>query len=399
LAYSPQIKEQLSPEKTRSNSGRSLTVFIACSGIGHINRGYETFASELFHALKTESQFDVRLLSGGVNASSADGIIPCVYRESSFAKALSFLLRRDTYTIEQLTFALMMIPTLWRRAPDIIIVSDGGLGNFLWHIRQRLKFDYKILFSNGGPSDPPFLRFDHTHQVLASNYKLATEAGQPDKTQTLVPYGFDLGSSPLPASVSEINDLRQGLHLPVDKPIVISIGAINHSHKRMDYVIREVAKLPKETRPFLLMLGQRSDESSEIAECASELLGPNGFTIRSVSPEQVADYCRASNLFTLASLSEGFGRVLIEALSCGLECLVHDAEFTRETLKEWGTYGDFSSEGTLTSQLKLSLSSAPPWDSEAQRQRCDYAQSHYSWKNLTPHYVDMIYDTCLPASH
>ena len=39
-------------------------VFLVCTGVGHINRGYESFAVECFEQLKISTKFELFLLKG-----------------------------------------------------------------------------------------------------------------------------------------------------------------------------------------------------------------------------------------------------------------------------------------------------------------------------------------------
>ena len=75
-------------------------------------------------------------------------------------------------------------------------------------------------------------------------------AGRPAETQTLIPYGFRIDPQFRPLSPDERAALRRKLGLPADRPVMLSVGAVNRSHKRMDYVVREVGTLPCRVRSF-----------------------------------------------------------------------------------------------------------------------------------------------------
>ncbi|MFM6248410.1 MAG: glycosyltransferase, partial [Dolichospermum sp.] len=156
-------------------------------------------------------------------------------------------------------------------------------------------------------------------------------------------------------SIADKAALRRKLELPDNLPIILSVAAINKSHKRLDYLIREIAQLPK-PRPYLLMLGQIEAESAEIVALANELLEPDKFQIKTVASDQVVDYYEVADAFVLASLGEGLPRVLLEAMSYGLPCIAHDYDVARFVLKDEGYFGNFELPGSLTSLISDVLS-------------------------------------------
>ncbi|HEY9296217.1 MAG TPA: glycosyltransferase, partial [Phormidium sp.] len=100
------------------------------------------------------------------------------------------------------------------------------------------------------------------------------------------------------------------------------------------------------------------------------------------------DYYRAADIFTLASLREGFGRAIIEALGLGLPILVHDYDIPRELMADYGYYADFTTEDGLSSLLANVLNL--PYDPEAAARRSRYAYQRYGWPNIMPDYVNLI---------
>ncbi len=155
----------------------------------------------------------------------------------------------------------------------------------------------------------------------------------------------------------------------------------------MDYVIREVASLP-EPRPFLVMLGQKDEETPEICDLATAQLSSTGYAVRTVPRAEVDRYYQAADVFVLASLHEGFGRVYVEALSWGLPCLVHDSALTRDLLGEHGLRADFTQPGALTALLASALSSGN--DPAARRRRHSDAFNRFDWQKLRPQYLAML---------
>jgi glycosyltransferase involved in cell wall biosynthesis len=363
-------------------------VFLICSGLGKVRRGFESFTQECFDALAEDPSLDMTLFKGG--GKSGDKTIPLwnFPRDSAIAKLLGKLSNRGDYFIEQLSFVSSLLPYIQLHKPDVIYFSDGVVGNALWHWRRITHQSYKLLFSNGGPLLPPFHRWDHVQQVTPYHYNLAIAAGEPSQTQSLVPYGLNISATLEYCSIEQQNQLRRQLQLPENRPILLSVGAINSSHKRMDYLIYEVASLP-EPRPFLLLLGQQERESQAILSLGKELLGATNFAARTVVRSAMADYYKVADAFILASLDEGFGRVLMEAMSYGLPCLAHDYDVTRFVLGELGYLADLKVPGNLSGLINQVLEKG---DSEDQRKaRHRTVRDRFSWETLRPAYVDMIH--------
>jgi len=158
----------------------------------------------------------------------------------------------------------------------------------------------------------------------------------------------------------------------------------------MDYIVTELAAFAPERRPFLVMLGQPDAETPTILELAAQRLGAGNFLARTVTPEQVGDYQRAADVFVLASLHEGFGRVFIEALSRGLPCLAHDYAVAREVLADTGFYADFKKPGALAVLWDDALAAAT--DESARHARHRSAYHRFSWDILALAYVKILRD-------
>ncbi len=162
---------------------------------------------------------------------------------------------------------------------------------------------------------------------------------------------------------------------------------MNDYHKRMDYVIRQVASLPT-PRPYLLLLGNLERESPPILRLGNDLLGSDGFLAKTVPGTEVSPYYRAADLFVLASTNEGFGRVYVEALSHGLPCLAHDYTAARYTLGDHGLFGDFRTEGGLANLIR-----GYRLDEETEAKRAirhKDALDRFGWDQLQNDYVEML---------
>jgi len=363
-------------------------IFIVCSGLGHIHRGYETFTRQCYDALKCEGSCHLKLFKGAGPDDSVETRVPILPRTHLLTRLAGKMVFSNGYAIEQVSFGVSLIPFLWRSQPDVVYFSDRELGAMLWYWRKLSKQKFKLLFSNGGPAPPPFPRWDHIHQVSPEHYEEGLRAGVEPAKQTLVPYGCAVPRQPRILPAEEKTAVRRRLGLPDDKAIVLSVGMISRVHKRMDYVVRELSRIP-EPRPYLVLLGQFvGSETRKVIDMAHELLGSAGVRIASVPPEEVQDYYLGADVFVLASLTEGFGRVFVEAQSLGLSCIAHDYITTRYVLSDNRYLGDLRRPGALVELLYRALESKNDVSLRIARHRDMFER--FSWERLAPQYAAML---------
>jgi glycosyltransferase involved in cell wall biosynthesis len=154
----------------------------------------------------------------------------------------------------------------------------------------------------------------------------------------------------------------------------------------MDYLIREVSSIPLPSRPFLVLLGNVEEETNQVVKLAGELLGSDEFWIGSVAAKSVPDFYKACDLFALASLSEGFGRVYVEALASGIQCFAHDYPATQFIFGEHAALADLSKPGMLAALINTENHA----NEDARQLRHRSAYDRFSWINIKDQYVEMI---------
>lgn len=357
-------------------------IFIVCTGLGRINRGYETFSQECFDVLKNEPEFDMYLFKGAGPESEKEKVVLNLHRHHFLANFFAKLIGKDAYFVEQFTFFLSFVWSLFKYKPSVVFYSDFILGTFLWNFRRLTGLKYKLLFSNGAPNGPPFSRCDLVQQLLPFYYNIAIQAGEPVSNQYLLPYGFAM-----PETRSESKtELRTLLGIPQNSFVILSVGAINASHKRMDYLIDEIACLGRGD-VYLILLGQNTSEMELIEKLARENLG-DSFLIKNVTYDQVSHYYYLSDLFVLCSLTEGFGRVYIEALSYGLPVIAHDYLVAREVMGDCATYVDMNVVGDLKNELSRAVLEGQSVNKK--EQNITFVKQNYAWDKLKDRYVEMI---------
>lgn len=363
-------------------------VFVLCTGLGRINRGFESFFRDCFDHLSQEKDIELYLFKGGGPSTGHEKRLWSFDRRGFLAAALGMPLRRSGYFVEQFTFFLSLLPSLKKHQPHVIYVSDIVLANLLRKYKKKFGSHYKILYCNGGPISPEFLfRWEFTQQVSVQHLETALEAGLPRERQIMIPHGVQIAKEFNPLPNEKKQSLRGELDLPRDKTILLSVGAINKSRKRMHYLVEELSEMT-DTCPYLVMLGQIEGESRGIMARAKDILGEDGFCTRTVPKEAVSGYYKAADVFALSSLDEGFGLVYVEAMSHGLPCLVHDYATSRFILGDYGYYGNLNEPGAMAHMLKT-LSSAD-FAPEIAIARHHHAYERFSWDRLRPQYVEMF---------
>jgi glycosyltransferase involved in cell wall biosynthesis len=140
-----------------------------------------------------------------------------------------------------------------------------------------------------------------------------------------IPQGVDTERfSPVEAAVR--SSLRKQLGLP-ERPIALFAGVFD-SRKNVEWLVHTWVKYREHFFGWcLLLVGPTSRDQREVGlrEKLQRLVHHEGleadilFRDFSTTPE---DYYRTADLFILPSLNEGLPNVVLEAMSCGLPCVV-----------------------------------------------------------------------------
>jgi 1,2-diacylglycerol 3-alpha-glucosyltransferase len=359
-------------------------VLLACSGLEHAHRGYESFARECFDRLRGDPRLDLWLIKGSGPDGDRERSVPSIKRDSRLAQALGRI-RGGGLKVEQFAFGFSLQPHVLRLKPDVVYFSEWYTGVALDKLRRANRQQYALVLSNGSMSDRGFEPFDRVHQHTAPAYEWILARGNDPSKQTLLPVAFNLPPSVPTAEERSAN--RDRLGLPQDRTIVTSVAALNRHHKRLDYVIEEIARMP-EPRPYLLLVGQPEEETDGLRALAQELLGEDGHSIRTVTRAEVDPLLRASDFFVLASFAEGLPRALVEASAHGLPCLAHDYSVARYALGEHGLLTDMAEPGAISALIEAN---AGDWDTERAAARRQHVYDNFSWDRLAPQYVEMLH--------
>ncbi|MGH7655749.1 MAG: glycosyltransferase family 4 protein [Gemmatimonadaceae bacterium] len=370
------------------NGARVVRVFFPCTGLGRQRRGFETFTRECAAALRDDPRLAITVFGGGGPfAAEGERFVPNFPRDSRAAQLFGALTRKDPYFVEQATFFSGFLPRLVIGRPDVVYFADLNFGNACWHWRRISGQRFRLLFYNGGATTQPFTRCDLVQQVSPEHFDSAIARGEVLARQVLLPHGVTVPPVLTPPSADDRARILATLGLPVDRPILLSVGMLDSSVKRMDYLIREVASLG-EARPFLLVAGATSAETPGILALAREVLGENGFSHRMFAPAEMALAHRAADAYALASLREGFGLATVEALGAGLSCVLHDTPTTEYIAGPHALRADLHERGAMAPLIRRALASGG--DVAAMQARHRWVLDKFSWDALRGRYAEML---------
>jgi glycosyltransferase involved in cell wall biosynthesis len=151
-----------------------------------------------------------------------------------------------------------------------------------------------------------------------------------------IPNGVDTGRF-MPVDEAHRRALAASLGLPVDRPIGLFVGVFDE-RKRIGWLLRQwVDEQGFDTGVHLVAVGPTSRDSygaalkEELHELARQ--HPELITVRDFSPDIVRHY-QAANLLVFPSLKEGLPNTVLEAMACGLPCVVARAPGSRELVHD-----------------------------------------------------------------
>lgn len=367
-----------------SNGVKPVRVFIPSTGLGREARGFESFTRGVADALAGNNRLGITVFAGAEVADRPYKKVPSFVRTAATAATIGRVIGRSSYFVEQLSFFASFVPHLIAGKPDLVYFTDVNLGNACWHWRRLSGQHFRLLYANGGATILPYSRSDAVQHMATIYRDEALARGESPERNWVLAHGVPIDRELATPTVAAI---RSALDLPADRRIVLNVGIVDISTKRLDYVIRELAALPS-PRPLLAMLGAWSSETPAVLALATELLGATGFVWRTVPQAKVNQWYMASDVSVLASLREGFGLVYVESLAQGLPVLAHDFAVSREILGPHGSYGDLTRPGTLTPMIARAL--AEPRNPSARSARHAWARDHFSWDALRGPYAELL---------
>lgn len=277
-----------------------------------INRGAETFVSELSKRLRKNNQVDVISDVNYLNLirGNYDIIIPTNGRLQAFA----------TRTVT------------WLTGSKMVISGQSGVG-----LDDRLN-----LYSMPDAF------------VALSSYALSkSKERNPFVKCVYIPNGVDINKFKIEKSKLKNNKVKT----------ILSVGAFTEQ-KRHELVIKAVSKL-KNIK--LIIAGGGGDKKEEIKMLGENLLVSERFEIIETSNDKMPAIYSRANVFTLASkIYESFGIVLVEAMASGLPVVATDDPIRREIVGDAGLFVDPTDSAIYAKTIEKTLNTK--WDDKPRKQ-------------------------------
>lgn len=358
-------------------------VIFACTGLGHVNRGAESHIRECFEVLKGNEKFEIVLLKGAGPSDRCEKRIFCFKRSDKINLWISKVFKLGNVQCEHISFFICSIPQILFLNPKLIYTPNYNLARYYYHFRNLFQLNFKIVLIQTGIEMNAIDKLDFVHQLLYENKKKLIASGFKDENQFVVPHGF---YSENYVKHDNIINLKEKFGLPSDKFIILSVGIINKSEKRFDYLITEIAKCNNKNL-FLFGVGDFDNESKEIIDLANKSLGVENFKFMSSKFNEMPEIYKCADLVCQPSLREGFGKVYVESLLSERPLICHDFAVTREVLGNHAIFKDLSKDGELVMLLenveKIILDVNP-------RSRRFFAIAKYEWVKLREKYINMF---------
>lgn len=337
-----------------------------------VTRGLETFINELSCRLAKNHQIL---------------ILPSPSRSTPSATELSLARRLflDSASLRVLFWTLRSLPALYRFRPQIVFATNGGWQALICSLYCRFACAKLVITGQSGPGwDDRWNLLQKPHLFVA----LTTRQLNWAKKATIwkqdfvrIPNGVDLQKfSALPLRSLARRGAGKKIKLDLEKPIIM-MAAASTPDKRVEQGIRAVGMLKTGS---LLILGKGPLDES-INKLGYKLLGRKRFLHLSVSHNQMPDYYRSADLFTLCSFSsEAFGIVYLEAMATNLPIVATDDVSRREIVGLAGIFVKNPDDANEYSKA-IEMALKKKWGEIPRRQA-----KRFSWDEIAAKYEKIL---------
>jgi glycosyltransferase involved in cell wall biosynthesis len=324
-------------------------IAIACSGLGNVRRGNESWARDVGQALH-EAGTSLTLFGGG---SKVD--VSCPYEQITNVPRDSFLSRlgvswHHRYLLEQRSFAWFLQRRLPRGCFDVVEAADPTLA---WLLHRNRTAKQKVIYQDGLLLGAEWCSKFEYAQVLAPFYQeQAAAAGVNTSNWFVIPQMVDTKRFAPKRDRAELRARVLGGSVPADALVVMAAGDYSPgSNKRLDWVLQEFTQL-RDPNAHLIVTGQSSPaDFARFSETARQAIGARAHLFTNLNATQMVELYQSADVFAHAALREPFGIVFIEAMACGLPVVAHTFEVSKWIVGGAGENIDMTAPGEMAKVL------------------------------------------------
>jgi len=366
---------------TPSTDKNRPLVWLVCTGLGVVSRGFEQYIGSLALHLAGVEDFRLQVISG---RPWQQGNLKATHLGTPNRKSSMLRNRPDAFLWEQRFFLLGILPLLVRKKPALIYLGEYRLYCYLFKIRKLLGLSYALCLYTGGQAIAGAAVFDPSRDYLhhVTPVYLPHSTHLPANRQRVLPHFFTEDFIPdkeLEATIREKAGSRN---------IVLSVGLLDTKIKQMHLLIYCLGMQPNQWFPVLL--GEPTADTPALREMLTEYFGENGFIMDKVPHSGLSPYYRSADVFVSCSPRESFGLAMVEALYHGLPVVAYDFFESRWVLGNNATLVDVAKMDVLEAAIQQQVANDSPM---ARQVREDYVRNRFTWKYLAKDYVAFF--TCM----
>lgn len=327
-----------------------------------VARGLETFITQL--SLRLIKNHQVLVLPSPAKSTPASTRLSLLRR---------FFL--DPASLRVALWTLKSLPHLARFQPKIVFCTNGGWQALIVSLYCRLFGAKLVIVGQSGPGWD-----DRWNLFIRPNLFVTLTNRQLEWAKLTTIWKQDFALIPNGVDLDQFKTAGNKFKTNLQRPIIMMVAATTPD-KRVEQGIRAVVGL--KTGSLLLLGNGPLDE--RVNKLGYELLGEKRFFHTSVSHDQMPDYYRCADLFTLCSTeSEAFGIVYLEAMATGLPCVATDDESRHEIIGKAGVFVKNPDDTNEYSRaLKLALKTN--WQDLSRKQA-----EKFSWDSIAEKYEEVL---------
>jgi len=371
-------------------------VAIICFYAGVVERGAENLAYYLYKMLSYQTKVYSKVSTSWTSA------IPCkeyknwkkfikISKRTGFYRLLYQLEKVNPYFdvfsedfFATISFAKNLLIELRKNKPDFIININGStVGYFLARYREN---NYVPFVSVGGAGKN--ISEIKNAQVGPNVYIAQTPSMYkfikqkvPKVNVELITIGADLKIYDDAKSLNdeELKQLSKNAECPIfQRPIILSTSALQ-KNKRLDYLIRAVAKLPQGS----LIFTSDGVDREYLLYSGKKFLGNRFIYLGVVDKNILPRIYKTCDVFCLPSINEPFGNVFVEAMAANKPVVADDDEDRRWIIGDAGVLSDVRSVEKIADALWKAYNT--DWGNGPRKQ-----VEKFSWDKIVNQYHDLI---------